>query len=175
MSEPLDLERRHLVTGIAAVAALAGVTAEAAAQGAPAGDAPRHLRYLNPPTSPKNGSYTQAIEATTPGRIIYISGQQGLDVNDKLVGAPGDFRAQAEQAFENIKGILAAAGGGMEHVVKLNHYFIDLRAHFRMLRDIRLKHFNRERQPTSTMVQVGILTRDGALYEVEAVAVLPPA
>ena len=27
----------------------------------------------------------------------------------------------------------------------------------------------------STMVQVGILTRDGALYEVEAVAVLPPA
>ena len=63
----------------------------------------------------------------------------------------------------------------MEHVVKLNHYFIDLRAHFRMLRDIRLKHFNRERQPTSPMVQVGILTRDGALYEVEAVAALPPA
>jgi enamine deaminase RidA (YjgF/YER057c/UK114 family) len=28
--------------------------------------------------------------------------------------------------------------------------------------------------PASTMVQVGILTRDGALYEVEAVAVLPP-
>jgi hypothetical protein len=27
----------------------------------------------------------------------------------------------------------------------------------------------------STMVQVGILTRNGALYEVEAVAVLPPA
>jgi enamine deaminase RidA (YjgF/YER057c/UK114 family) len=34
---------------------------------------------------------------------------------------------------------------------------------------------DRERQPASTMVQVGMLTRDGALYEVEAVAVLPPA
>src|SRR5262245_34181378 len=127
MSEPFDIERRHLVTGMAAVAALSGISTEAVAQAAPATDAPRHLRYLNPPTSPKNGSYTQAIEATTPGRILYVSGQQGLDVNDKLVGAPGDFRAQAEQAFDNIKGILAAAGGGMEHVVKLNHYFIDLR------------------------------------------------
>jgi enamine deaminase RidA (YjgF/YER057c/UK114 family) len=63
----------------------------------------------------------------------------------------------------------------MEHVVKLNHYFIDLRAHYRRLRDIRLKYWDRERQPTITMVQVGILTRDGALYEVEAVAVLSPA
>ena len=62
----------------------------------------------------------------------------------------------------------------MEHVVKLNHYFIDLRAHFKMLRDIRAKYFDPARQPASTMVQVGILTRDGALYEVEAVAVLPP-
>ena len=175
MSSPLALPRRHLVTGMAAAAAFSGITAEASAQTAPASDGPRHLRYVNPPTSPKNGAYTQAIEATTPGRILYISGQQGLDVNDKLVGAPGDFRAQAEQSFENIKGILAAAGGGMEHVIKLNHYFIDLRAHFRMLRDIRLKYWTKERQPTSTMVQVGILTRDGALYEVEAVAVLPPA
>jgi enamine deaminase RidA (YjgF/YER057c/UK114 family) len=175
MPSPFDPHRRHLVTGMAAIAAFSGVSAEAAAQGAPAGETPRHLRYLNPPTNPKNGSFTQAIEATTPGRILYIAGQQGLDVNGKLAGAPGDFRAQAEQAFENIKGLVAAAGGGMEHVIKLNHYFIDLRAHFRMLRDIRLKYWARDRQPASTMVQVGILTRDDALYEVEAVAVLPPA
>jgi enamine deaminase RidA (YjgF/YER057c/UK114 family) len=160
---------------MAAIAALSGVGAEAAAQGAPVSEAPRHLRYLNPPTSPKNASHTQAIDASTPGRILYIAGQQGPDVNDKLAGAPGDFRVQAEQAFENIKGPLAAAGGGMEHLIKLNHYFIDLRGHFRMLRDIRLKYWNRDRQPASTVVQVGILTRDGALYEVEAVAVLPPA
>jgi enamine deaminase RidA (YjgF/YER057c/UK114 family) len=175
MSSPLDLPRRHLVTGMAAVAAFSGVGAEARAQAAPAGDGPRHLRYLNPPTNPKNPSFTQAVEATTPGRILYVAGQMGLDVNGKLVGAPGDFRAQAEQAFDNIKGLLAAAGGGMEHVIKINHYFIDLRAHFRMLRDIRLKYWNKDRQPASTMVQVGALTHDGALYEVEAVAVLPPA
>jgi enamine deaminase RidA (YjgF/YER057c/UK114 family) len=160
---------------MAAVAAFSGVSAEAAAQTAPASGAPRHLRYLNPPTNPKNPSFTQAIEATTPGRILYIAGQQGLDVNGKLAGAPGDFRAQAEQAFQNIKGLLAAAGGGMEHVIKLNHYFIDLRVHFKMLRDIRLKYWDRDHQPASTMVQVGVLTNDDALYEIEAVAVLPPA
>lgn len=174
MSSPPDPRRRHLITGLSAVAALSGVSAEALAQTAPAGGTPRHLRYLNPPTNPNNPSFTQAIEATTPGRILYIAGQQGLDASGKLVGAPGDFRAQAEQAFENIKGLVAAAGGGMEHVIKLNHYFIDLRAHFRMVRDIRLKYWDREHQPASTMVQVGVLTNDNALYEVEAVAVLPP-
>jgi enamine deaminase RidA (YjgF/YER057c/UK114 family) len=166
-----DVSRRRLVTGAAAIAAFAGAATDAIAQGA----APAQLRFLNPSTSHKNPGYTHAVEATLPGRILYISGQQGLDVDDKVVGAPGDFRAQAEQAFLNIKGALAAAGGGFEHVIKLNHYFIDLRAHFRMIRNIRAKYFDPARPPASTMIQVGTLTHDGALYEVDVVAVLPPA
>ena len=169
-----DVSRRHLVTGMAAIAAFGAATSEAVAQATPGSAAPSHLRFLNPPTSPKNGSYTHAVEATVPGRILYISGQQGLDINDKLVGAPGDFRAQAEQAFLNIQGALKVAGGGFEHVVRIGHYFIDLRANFRMLRDIRAKYFDLSRQPASTMIQVGMLTREGALYEVDVVAVLPP-
>jgi Endoribonuclease L-PSP len=35
---------------------------------------------------------------------------------------PGDFRAQATQAFENLKNALAAVGAGFEHVLKLNNY-----------------------------------------------------
>jgi len=101
------------------------------------------------------------------------AGQQGRDLNNKIVGAPGDFRAQAEQAFLNIKGALDAAGGGFEHVVKLTHYFMDLKAHFKMMRDIRLKYFDAARMPASTMIQVGALTDETALYEVDVVAVLP--
>ena len=115
-----DLSRRRLVTGAAVIAALGGATAEALAQGAPGG-APGNLRFLNPPTSFKNPGFNHAVEATGPGRILYIAGQQGRDVDNKIVGAPGDFRAQAEQAFLNIKGALDAAGGGFEHVVKLCH------------------------------------------------------
>jgi enamine deaminase RidA (YjgF/YER057c/UK114 family) len=168
-----DLSRRHLVTGAAVIAALGGATAEALAQGAPGG-APGNLRFLNPPTSFKNPGFNHAVEAIGPGRILYIAGQQGRDVDNKIVGAPGDFRAQAEQAFLNIKGALGAAGGGFEHVVKLCHYFIDLQAHFRMMRDIRLKYFDPARMPASTMIQVGALTDAKAIYEVDVVAVLPP-
>jgi enamine deaminase RidA (YjgF/YER057c/UK114 family) len=166
-----DLSRRHLVSGAAVVAALGGATADALAQGAPGG-ATRNLRFLNPPTSFKNPGFNHAVG---PGRIVFIAGQQGRDVDNKIVGAPGDFRAQAEQAFLNIKGALGAAGGGFEHVVKLCHYFIDLQAHFRMMRDIRLKYFDPSRMPASTMIQVGALTDEKAIYEVDVVAMLPPA
>ena len=166
--------RRRLVTGAAVVAALGGATAEALAQAAPTG-APGNLRFLNPPTSYANPGFHHAVEAIGPGRIVFIAGQQGRDIDNKIVGAPGDFIAQAEQAFRNIEGALKVAGGGFEHVVKLCHYYIDLRAHFRMMRDIRLKYFDPARMPASTMIQVGALTDDKALYEVDVVAVLPPA
>ncbi|HWX84555.1 MAG TPA: RidA family protein [Xanthobacteraceae bacterium] len=165
-----DVSRRRLVAGAAVVAAMGGATAEVLAQGAPG-----NLRFLNPPTSFKNPGFNHAVEATGPGRILYIAGQQGRDVDNKIVGASGDFRAQAEQAFLNIKGALGVAGGGFEHVVKLCHYFIDLQAHFRMMRDIRLKYFDPARMPASTMIQVGALTDAKAIYEVDVVAVLPPA
>ena len=168
-----DLSRRHLVTGAAVVAALGGATADALAQGA--GAAPGNLRFLSPPTSFKNPGFNHAVEAIGPGRIVYLAGQQGRDIDNKIVGAPGDFRAQAEQAFLNIKGALGAAGGGFEHVVKLCHYFIDLQAHFRMMRDIRLKYFDPSRMPASIMIQVGALTDEKAIYEVDVVAVLLPA
>ena len=87
----------------------------------------------------------------------------------------GDFKAQATQAYENIRAALAAAGGGFEHVVKLTQYLIHLRAHQALIREVRAKFFNPDLPPpASTMIQVGALTRDGALYEVDAVAVLPP-
>jgi enamine deaminase RidA (YjgF/YER057c/UK114 family) len=165
--------RRHLVTGAAVVAALGGATTQALAQGT--ASAPGNLRFLNPTTSYSNPGFHHAVEAVGPGRIVFIAGQQGRDLDNKIVGAPGDFLAQAEQAFRNIEGALKVAGGGFEHVVKLCHYFIDLRAHFRMMRDIRLKYFDAARMPASTMIQVGALTDDKAIYEVDVVAVLPPA
>jgi enamine deaminase RidA (YjgF/YER057c/UK114 family) len=101
-----DVSRRHLVTGAAVVAALGATTPEALAQGAPAAARAANLRFIKPATSFNNPGFTHAVEAMGPGRLIYIAGQQGLDINGKVVGAPGDFMAQAEQAFLNIKGIL---------------------------------------------------------------------
>jgi len=129
-------------------------------------------RFLNPPTIGKPTGYTHVVEATSPGRIIYIAGQLGLDIDGKIVGAPGDFRAQAEQIFINLKNALAAVGAGFEHVVKLNNYFIDI-AHIGIFREVRDRYIDTSAPPASTAVAISNLARPGALLEVEAVAVVP--
>jgi enamine deaminase RidA (YjgF/YER057c/UK114 family) len=129
-------------------------------------------RFHNPPTIAKPTGYTHVVEATTPGRIIYVAGQLGLDVDNRIVGAPGDFRAQAEQTFINLKNALAAVGVGFEHVVKLNNYFIDM-AHLPIFREVRDRYIDPSAPPASTAVAISNLARPGALLEVEAVAVVP--
>jgi 2-iminobutanoate/2-iminopropanoate deaminase len=129
-------------------------------------------RFHNPATISKPTGYTHVVEATTPGRLIYIAGQLGLDIDNKVVGAPGDFRAQAEQTFVNLKNALAAVGAGFEHVVKLNNYFIDI-AHLPIFREVRDRYIDPSAPPASTAVAISSLARPGALLEVEAVAVVP--
>jgi enamine deaminase RidA (YjgF/YER057c/UK114 family) len=133
-----------------------------------------NLRFVNPSTMSKPPGYTHVVEATGPGRIVYIAGQLGLTLDGKLAGPPGDFRAQATQAFENLKNALAAVGAGFEHVVKLNNYLTDIRAQLPLCRDVRDGYVRTANPPASTTVEVSKLAIKGALYEVEAIAMLPP-
>jgi enamine deaminase RidA (YjgF/YER057c/UK114 family) len=103
---------------------------------------PKH-KHLNPDTIAKPVGYTHVVESTAPGRLIYISGQLGLDIENKIVGAPGDFRAQAEQTFVNLKNALAAVGADFTHVVKFTSYFTDI-AHLGVFREVR-DRFRRHR------------------------------
>lgn len=132
-----------------------------------------NLRFLNPDGMEKPPGYTQVVEMTGPGRIVYIAGQLGIDRSGKVVGSPGDFRAQATQAFENLKTALAAVGGSFANVVKINNYLLDMN-HLPIFREVRDRFVNTAAPPASTTVQVSKFAREGALFEVEAVAVLPP-
>jgi enamine deaminase RidA (YjgF/YER057c/UK114 family) len=129
-------------------------------------------RFHNPSVIAKPSGYTHVVEAASPGRIVYIAGQLGLDLDNKIVGAAGDFRAQAEQTFTNLKNALAAAGAGFEHVVKLNNYLVDM-AHLGIFREVRDRHIDISAPPASTTIAISGLARPGALIEVEAVAVVP--
>jgi enamine deaminase RidA (YjgF/YER057c/UK114 family) len=129
-------------------------------------------RFHNPASIAKPTGYTHVVEAVSPGRIVYIAGQLGLDLDNKIVGGAGDFRAQAEQVFVNLKNALAAAGAGFQHVVKLNNYFIDM-AHLGIFREVRDRYIDTAAPPASTAVAISNLARPGALLEVEAVAVVP--
>ncbi len=132
-----------------------------------------NIRFLNPPTMATPPGYTHVVEVTGPGRIVYIAGQLGLDVDGKLAGAPGDFRAQAAQAFENLKAALAAVGATVDHIVKINSYLVDIGSNIAAFREVRDAHLNIAAPPASTTVGVPELARPGALFEIEAVAMLP--
>ncbi len=131
-------------------------------------------RFLNPKTMAPPPGYTYVVETTGPGRTVYIAGQLGLDLDNKLVGGPGDFGAQCERAFENLGHALASVGATFADVVKINNYLVDM-AHIGLFRAARDKHFDMKTPPASTTVAISQLARPGALFEIEAIAVLPPA
>ena len=112
------------------------------------------------------------VEATGPNRLIFIAGQLGLDLDSKLVGAPGEFRAQCAKAFENLGFALASAGATFNDVVKINNYLVDM-SHIPIFREVRDSFLNTKAPPASTTVAISQLARPGALFEVEAIAVLP--
>src|SRR5262245_65055558 len=114
---------------------------------------PANLRFSNPSTVAKPPGYTRVVEATGPNRLIYIAGQLGLDLDNKLVGDLGDFRAQAVRAFENLQAALASAGAGFEHVIKLNNYLVDMRhiGIFREVRDMFVNTAARSEEHTSEL------------------------
>ena len=128
-------------------------------------------RFLNPSTMPATRGYTHVVETSGPGRTIYMSGQLGMTPDGKFAGPPGDFRAQATQCFENLKAALAAVGGGFEHVVKITNFFVDM-AHLQTFFEVRDRYVNTKAPPASTAIQIVKLAREGALFEIEAIAVL---
>jgi enamine deaminase RidA (YjgF/YER057c/UK114 family) len=131
-----------------------------------------NVRFINPNTLAPQSGYSYVVDTTGPGRTVYIAGQLGLDMENKLVGAPGDFRAQCTKAIENLKAALASVGAELSDVVKITNYLTDMSSHIGVYREIRDQFFPMPR-PASTAVGISQLARPGALFEIEAIAVLP--
>ena len=132
---------------------------------------PDNIRFSNPDTMQKPPGYSHVVEVTGPGRTVYFAGQLGIDKSGKM-GA--NAREQMEIAFENVKTALASVGASFENVVKLNNYIIDIGTNIAHYREVRDKYVNTAAPPASTTIGVPQLARPGALFEVEAIAVLPP-
>ncbi len=108
------------------------------------------------------GPYSQAIEA---GGFVFVSGQIALDGAGVL--AAGGIAEETEQVIKNIALILAAAGLGLEHVVKTTVYMTDL-SQFAVMNEVYARHFKAP-YPARATVQVAALPK-GAAVEIEAVA-----
>jgi enamine deaminase RidA (YjgF/YER057c/UK114 family) len=128
-------------------------------------------QFINPPELSVPPAYTHVVTATG-GKLVFIAGQTGHNAKGELVGA-GDFRAQAIQAFENVKAALAAGGATFADVVKYTTFVVGYTPELRsVLGEVRARYLPKENPPASTLLGVQALAREGMLIEVEAVAVV---
>jgi reactive intermediate/imine deaminase len=106
------------------------------------------------------------------GNMLWVSGQIPKDAKGDLVGAD-DIEAQAVQVMENLKGVIEAAGGTMDDVVKISTYVTDRR--FRdPVQAVRRRYFRAPNFPASATTVVDMLLPE-VLVEVEAVVVIGSA
>lgn len=111
------------------------------------------------------GTYSQAVKS---GNTVYLSGQIPLDPQTMEL-VLGDIETQIRQAFKNLSEVAKAAGGGFEHVVKINVYLTDL-SHFPLINHV-MKEFFQEPFPARAAVGVAALP-GGARIELDAVMML---
>jgi enamine deaminase RidA (YjgF/YER057c/UK114 family) len=100
--------------------------------------------------------------------MVFCSGQLGISADAEV---PADCAGQARLCFENIRAVLAEAGMGFEHVVKLTA-FVTGREHLRPYMEVRNEMFA-EPYPASTLMIVAGFARPEFVVEVEAIAAAP--
>ena len=105
------------------------------------------------------------------GRMVFVRGQVGQDLDTAASVAVGDAGAQAEQAMSNIKQLLGEAGASLEHVCKVTIYLTAPRFREAVYRVV--GRWLKGVFPVSTGVVVSGLARPEWLVEVDVIAVIP--
>jgi len=123
-------------------------------------------RVVETGSAPKAiGPYSQAIVA---GNLVFCSGQIPLDpATGQMID--GDIRAQTKRVLDNLKGVLEAAGSGLDRVVRTTIFVMDM-GDFNAVNEVYGGYFT-STPPARATVQVAGLPR-GARVEIDAIATL---
>ncbi len=125
-----------------------------------------NLRRINAPDAPQpaGAAYAQAIEVSGAARTLYISGQVPANIDGSV---PDGFEAQARLCWKNVFAQLAAAGMGIDNLVKVTIFLSDRKyiADYRKVRSEVLEG----RQIGLTTIITGIFDEKW-LLEIEAIA-----
>ncbi len=119
---------------------------------------------INTPSAPKAiGPYSQAVLADG---WLYVSGQIPLDpVSNNIVS--DDIKQQTRQVLDNIKAIVASAGGTLDNIVKTTVYMQDL-SEFPLMNEVYQQYFTTN-PPARATVEVAKLPKNVKI-EIDAVA-----
>ena len=110
--------------------------------------------------------------AVRKGNMLFISGTDATQVDPatgKLI-VRGDMVEQTTVIYEKLKAILEAAGATFEDVVWTTDY-ITTKENYKATAEVRRQYFG-ESFPASTGIIVKSLLSEGALIEIDAVALL---
>jgi 2-iminobutanoate/2-iminopropanoate deaminase len=130
----------------------------------------RRIRTEAAPAPVAGAPYSQAIAAPAEGEIVFVSGQIPVDPGTGQL-VEGDVREQTALVLRHVAAVLAAAGGGLEHVVRTTVYLVDLRRDFAPMNEIYAAALGAI-APARATVGVAALPL-GALVEIDAVALIP--
>ena len=111
------------------------------------------------------GPYSQAVRA---GNFVFASGQIPIDPATGEFG-PGGIAEQTEQVLKNLTALFAAAGVGLDQIVKTTVFLADMND-FTAMNEVYGRFFS-EAPPARATVQAARLPRD-AKVEIEAIAVV---
>jgi reactive intermediate/imine deaminase len=106
------------------------------------------------------------------GDVIILSGQAAINRQGEVVGG-GDFDAQVEQVFENLKYVLGLAGSSLKNVINVNIYLTDM-GNFPKILEFRERYFTPP-YPADTIVEVTSLALPDLMIEIQAIAVADEA
>ncbi len=100
------------------------------------------------------------------GDLIFTAGQIGLDPESQNL-VSGGAAAEAQQAMENLRSILEAAGASFDTLLKVTIFLVDI-ADYAAVNEVYGKYFATA-PPARSAVQVAALPA-GAAVEIEAIA-----
>ncbi len=109
--------------------------------------------------------YSPAIRANG---FLFVSGQVGSQED----GSPEpDLEAQARRAFDNLNGILKAAGSSFEDVIDVTVFMVDPQSTFETIWNVVPEYWGQAPYPTLTAV--GVTWLYGFDFEIKVIAKLP--
>ncbi len=109
------------------------------------------------------GPYSQAIKA---GGFVFCSGQIPIDPVTGAFVSDG-VGEQTIQVLKNLSSVLAAAGSGLDHVVKTTVFLADMND-FAEMNEVYTQFFS-DNKPARATVQAARLPRD-ARVEIDCIA-----
>ena len=112
--------------------------------------------------------YSETVKVKA-GTLMFIAGQVSFDKSGKPVH-PGNVKAQARQALENLKHVLAEHGATMDDLCQMTVYITDMRF-LDDIAEVRNEYFPKN-GPTSAIVEVNHLALPELMVEFATIAVV---